>query len=44
MNTIEEFNKSVMHTYGRFDLVVEKGSDKCVQTKTVRNISISAAV
>lgn len=28
MNTIEEFNKSVMHTYGRFDLVVEKGSDR----------------
>ncbi len=27
MNTIEEFNKSVMHTYGRFDLVVETGSD-----------------
>lgn len=28
MNTIEEFNKSVMHTYGRFDLVVEKGGDR----------------
>ena len=28
MNTIEEFNKSVMHTYGRFDLVVETGSDR----------------
>lgn len=28
MNTIEKFNGSVMHTYGRFDVVVEKGDNR----------------
>lgn len=31
MNTIEKFNNSVMHTYGRYDVVLEKGSRRgCV--------------
>lgn len=29
MNTIEKFNGSVMHTYGRFNAVLEKGSGRC---------------
>ncbi len=28
MNTIEKFNDNVMHTYGRFDVVLEKGSER----------------
>lgn len=28
MNTIEKFDKNVMHTYGRFPLVMEKGSGR----------------
>ena len=28
MTTIENFNDSVMHTYGRFDLVLEKGENR----------------
>ncbi|MGN0620538.1 MAG: aspartate aminotransferase family protein [Porcipelethomonas sp.] len=28
MNTIEKFNENVMHTYGRFDVVVEKGENR----------------
>lgn len=27
MSTIEQFNEHVMHSYGRYDLVLEKGSD-----------------
>ena len=29
MNTIEQFNEYVMPTYGRFDLVMEKGENRC---------------
>ena len=28
MTTIEKFNDSVMHTYGRYDLVMESGSGR----------------
>lgn len=28
MNTIEKFNDNVMHTYGRFDVVLENGSER----------------
>lgn len=28
MNTIEQFNNYVMHTYGRFDVVLESGKDR----------------
>lgn len=28
MGTIEEFNKYVMHSYGRYDLVLDKGKDR----------------
>ena len=28
MNTIEQFNQHVMGSYGRFDLVLEKGEDR----------------
>lgn len=28
MNTIEKFNDNVMHTYGRFDVVFEKGENR----------------
>ncbi|MCQ2464026.1 MAG: aspartate aminotransferase family protein [Oscillospiraceae bacterium] len=28
MNTIEKFNGSVMHTYGRYDLVLDKGNGR----------------
>lgn len=31
LNTIEKFNDNVMHTYGRYDVVLEKGSERtCV--------------
>lgn len=29
MKTIEKFNDNVMHTYGRYPLVMEKGKDRC---------------
>ncbi len=29
MNTIDKFNEHVMHTYGRYPLVMESGSDEC---------------
>lgn len=29
MTTIEKFNDNVMHTYGRYDLVMESGSGRC---------------
>ena len=29
MNTIEQFNAHVMGSYGRFDLVLEKGENQC---------------
>lgn len=28
MNTIEKFNNNVMHTYGRYDLVLDKGNGR----------------
>ena len=29
MNTIDKFNEHVMHTYGRYPLVMESGTDEC---------------
>ena len=36
MNTIEKFNGSVMHTYGRFNAVLEKGSGRCCTDESGR--------
>ncbi len=31
MGTIEQFNKYVMHSYGRYDLVMDKGEGRCAE-------------
>lgn len=31
MGTIEQFNKYVMHSYGRYDLVMNKGEGRCAE-------------
>lgn len=31
MGTIEQFNKYVMHSYGRYDLVLDKGEGRCAE-------------
>ena len=31
MNTIEKFNNSVMHTYGRYDVVIDSGSGRMAE-------------
>ncbi len=31
MDTIEQFNKYVMHSYGRYDLVMDKGEGRCAK-------------
>ena len=31
MGTIEQFNKYVMHSYGRYDLVMDKGAGRCAE-------------
>lgn len=31
MGTIEQFNKYVMHSYGRYDLVMDKGEGRCAK-------------
>lgn len=31
MGTIEQFNKYVMHSYGRYALVMDKGEGRCAE-------------
>ena len=45
MNTIEKFNNNVMHTYGRYPLVMEKGKDrKCVDENGKKYIDFGSGI
>lgn len=45
MNTIEKFNQHVMHTYGRFPLVVEKGSGRtCIDENGKQYIDFGSGI
>lgn len=45
MNTIEKFNNNVMHTYGRYPLVMEKGKDRnCVDENGKKYIDFGSGI
>lgn len=45
LNTIEKFNDNVMHTYGRYDVVLEKGSDRtCVDENGKEYIDFGSGI
>lgn len=45
MNTIEKFNKHVMPTYGRLDIVLEKGEEQCaIDEKGKRYIDFGSGI
>lgn len=45
LNTIEKFNDNVMHTYGRYDVVLEKGSERtCVDENGKEYIDFGSGI
>lgn len=45
MNTIEKFNDNVMHTYGRYEVVLEKGSERtCVDENGKEYIDFGSGI
>lgn len=45
MNTIDKFNENVMHTYGRYDIVLEKGNERtCVDENGKEYIDFGSGI
>ncbi len=45
MNTIDKFNNNVMHTYGRYPLVMEKGKDRrCIDENGKKYIDFGSGI